>query len=94
MSSDWKAANVSLTLLFVNNLVTLTPKQPNKSLLQTAKQLNECWRKYIFVAETLGFKVRLDLDCSYAAFQHTDLDPLISFYAQISNVGGEGEYDT
>lgn len=43
------------------------------------------------MTETLGFKVRLDLDSGYAAFQHTDLGPFISFYAQSSDVGEKGE---
>lgn len=35
----WEAANVFIAPLFVNNLVTPTLKQPNKSLLQTSEQL-------------------------------------------------------
>lgn len=55
---------------------------------------NECWRKCVFVAETMGFKIRLDLDSACAGFHHTDLGPFISFYAQIADVGEKGEEDT
>lgn len=43
------------------------------------------------MAETVGFRIRLDLDSGYAGFHHTDLGPFISFCAKISDVGEKGE---